>query len=147
MDDNKLVLVDEDRSLQWNYVNRVERELAINSDYTTIPTNPLLPESYKEVVMILARACNHSRIALLIDEDESYVAFMMVVDEDCIPFMLEPLEEVCVPTNCIYKVYTDDKLASSSSEDGLLREFLGDTVIPDLNNNIESWKSFKYVEE
>ena len=147
MNDDELVLIDEDRSVQWNYVNRVERELAINSDYNSIPTNPLLPKSYKEVVMTIARACNHSRVALLIDEDESYVAFMLVVDEDCIPFMLEPLADIQVPTNCIYKVFTNTQLASSGSEDGLLREFLGETVIPDLNNNIESWKSFKYIEE
>jgi len=141
-----LIYIDEDKSVQWNYVNRVEKELATCNDYTKITSNPLLPQSYKDVVMILSRACNHSRVALLIDDDEQYVAYMIVVDEDCIPFLLEPLDDVEMAMNCIYKVFTDTKLALSKSADGNIQEFIQDTVIPDLNSDIGSWKHFKCSE-
>lgn len=146
MNEEDLVLLDETKSIQWNYVNRVEKELSLNNDYKKIIINPLLPKSYREVVTILSKACNHSRVALLIDEDETYVAFMLLVDEECIPFLLEDLENINVPTQCIYKVFYNTELAISKVDDGLLGEFIKDTVIPDLNENIISWSSFNKIE-
>lgn len=142
MDDDDLILVDDSRSLQWNYVNRVERELSSCNDYRMIMVNSLLPRSYREVVMVLARACNHSRVALLIDEDEKYVAFMLVVDEDCVPFLLDGLGDIVTPITCVYKVFFDSVLACSGEGDGCLHDFIEDVVIPDLNENFESWKCF-----
>lgn len=141
MDDN-LLLIDEDKSLQWNYVNRVEKELAICNEYHKITMNPLLPDSYKEVVIVLSKASNHSRVALLIDDDEEYVAFMLVVDSEAIPFLLEDLEQIKTPVNCIYKVFRNDELAKSNVSEGKLQEFMESTVIPDLNTNIDSWQHF-----
>lgn len=143
MNEDDLVLINDARSIQWNYVNRVEKELYLNNEYESIVINPLLPKSYKEVIMVISKACNHSRVALLMDEDENYVAFMIVVDEECIPFLLEDLEDIKTPTNCIYKVYYNTELANSTSEEGLLQEFIASTVIPDLNNDVESWNRFK----
>ncbi len=142
MNDDDLVLIDECKSLQWNYVNRVERELSLNNDYQSITMNPLLPRSYKDVVMCLSRACNHSRVSLLIDDNEEFVAFMLVVDADCIPFLLEGLDDVVMPMKCVYKVFKDDLLAKSTVEDGMLQEFIYSTVIPDLNSDFGSWKKF-----
>ena len=143
MNEDDLVLINDARSIQWNYVNRVEKELYLNNEYESIVINPLLPKSYKEVIMVISKACNHSRVALLMDEDENYVAFMIVVDEECIPFLLQDLEDIKTPTNCIYKVYYNTELANSTSEEGLLQEFIASTVIPDLNNDVESWNRFK----
>ena len=147
MKDEDLLLIDENRSNQWNYVNRVERELNTNNQYPMVTMNPLLPKSYKDVVMVLAKACNHSRVALLIDDDEEYVAFMLVVEEDCIPFLLESLDNIETPTTCIYKVYRNTKLAMSHSSEGLLSEFISSTVIPDLNNHLDSWNKFKLIND
>lgn len=145
MDADDLVLIDESKSLQWNYVRRVEKELSSCNDYKMIALNSLLPRSYREVVMILSRACNHSRVALLIDEDEQYVAFMIVVDDDCIPFLLDDLKDVVTPTVCVYKVFTDSVLACSCEDDAVLQDFISDTVISDLNYNFDSWSHFNYL--
>lgn len=142
MNEDELVFIDEKKSVPWNYVNRVEKELGTNNDYQYITINPLLPRSYKEVVIVLSRASNHSRVALLIDDDEEYVAFMLVVDDDCIPFLLEDLDEIKMPTKCIYKVYKNTELANSNPENGELQEFIQTTVIPELNNEISSWTVF-----
>lgn len=144
MNDDDLVLIDETRSVQWNYVNRVERELASNNQYQYITMNPLLPRSYKEIMMIVSKACNHSRVALLIDNEENYVAFMMVLEEDYIPFLLDGLDDVETPTRCVYKVFPNTELACSSTDSGELRKFIESVVIPDLNGNFDSWKPFKY---
>lgn len=147
MNDEDLVLIDSARSLQWNYVNRVERELNTNNQYPMVTMNPLLPKSYKEVVMTLAKSCNHSRVALLIDDNEEYVAFMLVVEEDYIPFLLEGMEDIIVPTKCIFKVFPNNELALSKTEEGMLHDFISTTVIPDLNSNIESWIPFRNIVE
>lgn len=147
MNDDDLVLIDESKSLQWNYVNRVEKELSLNRDYNMITINPLLPRSYKEVVMTLAKCCNHSRVALLIDDEENYVAFMLVVEEDYLPFLLEPLDDIETPTDCVYKVFPNSELALSTTEDGSLQDFIADTVIPDLNNDFDSWNRFKLLQK
>ena len=44
MEEDDLVLIDECKSVQWNYVNRVERELELCNDYASIAVNPLLPQ-------------------------------------------------------------------------------------------------------
>lgn len=146
MDDEDLVLVDESKSVPWNYVNRVEMELATNSSYRKVTLNPLMPRSYKEVVMTVSKACNHSRVGLLIDDEERYVAFMIIVDEDCIPFLLDDLENIETPMNAVYKVFYNTKIAGSSPSEGLLQNYMSEVVIPNLNNSFDSWNSFKYKE-
>ncbi len=146
MNDDDLVLIDESKSLQWNYVNRVEGELSLNNDYNKITINPMLPRSYKEVVMTLAKCCNHSRVALLIDDEERYVAFMLVVEENYLPFLLEPLDDIVTPARCVYKVFPNTELALSTTDDGSLQDFIAGTVIPDLNSNFDSWIAFEQME-
>ena len=143
MNEDELILMDVDKSLVWNYVHRVENELLISNKYQAITMNNLLPRSYKEVVMTLAKACDHSRVALLIDDAESYVAFMLLVEENYVPFLLEGLDDIVTPVPAVYKVFVDEALSKCSSGDGALEEFITYTVIPDLNDDFESWVHFK----
>lgn len=141
---DNLLLLNDAKSLQWNYVNRVDLELSQSQSAANVMVNKLLPDSYKEVVMLLSRACNFSRVALLLSEDERYVAFALIVDEDYIPFMLDELVGVVVPCPCVFKVFPDSVVARGGTGDGVVESFLEDVVIPDLNTNFASWKSFWY---
>lgn len=146
MNDEDLILVDDTKSVQWNYVERVDIELKHGNTSSSITMNPMLPKSYKEVIMVLTKACNHSRVALLIDDAENYVAFALIVDGDCIPFLLDPLDDITTPMTAVYKVFTEDELAKSKVSEGLLQDYIQDTVIPDLNRNFDSWKPFIVVD-
>ena len=63
-----LLLVDEDKSVAWNYVTRVDKELEQSNDSGSVLLNPLIPSSYKQVIGVLSRSCNFSRTALLMDD-------------------------------------------------------------------------------
>lgn len=147
MNEEDLVFLDKNKSISWNYVNRVDKELSLNKSHESAMLNPLMPKSYKDVIMIMSRACNYSRVALLLDDDEEYVAFMLVVDDEYVPFMLEGLADVVTPMDAVYKVFSDTDVATSHVGDVLLTNFIAETVIPDLNENFNSWSHFKTLEE
>ena len=138
-----LLLVDEDKSVAWNYVTRVDKELEQSNDSDSVLLNPLIPSSYKQVIGVLSRSCNFSRTALLMDDSESFVAFMLVVDEECIPFMLDELDDIVMPMRSVYKVFFDTTVATSVLGNGVLEEFIANVVLPDLNDNFDSWVEFK----
>ena len=144
--DEELLIVDDKHSNEWNYVERVEHELAFCDDFKSVLVNKCLPRSYKEVLGVVGRGSNSSRTSLLLDDTESTVAFVVVVDEEAIPFMLDCMEDVFVPVNAVFKVFYDDDVAFSK-DNVLLNEFILDTVIPDLNENILLWNKFKQEEE
>lgn len=140
--DEDLLIKDYDRSLEWNYVDRVEYELGFCDDYNSVLGNKCLPLSYKEILAVVSRGSNSSRTSLLLDDDELVVAFVIVVDEDAIPFMLDCLEDVFVPINAVFKVFYDNDVAFCK-EDDKINTFIQDVVIPDLNMDDGSWKCFK----
>jgi len=144
MKDDNLVLVDQNKSIPWNYVNRINKELSLNNSHESVLINSLIPNSYKDVVRIISKACNYSCIALLLDNYEEYVAFMLVVDENYIPFMLDELDDIITPMKAVYKVFPNTKVATSHDEDNILMDFISDTVIPDLDDNFDTWTHFVY---
>ena len=117
MKDDNLVLVDQNKSIPWNYVNRVNKELSLNNSHESVLINSLISNSYKDVVRIISKACNYSRIALLLDNYEEYVAFMLVMDENYTPFMLDELDDIITPMKAVYKLFPNTKVATSHDED------------------------------
>jgi len=144
MEKDDLLLIDENKSVAWNYVSRIDYELEYNHSAQSVLLNNLIPYSYRKVIGIITKACNFSRTALLLNDEEDLVAFTIIVDDSCLPFLLDELDDVVTPMMAVYKIFYENDLARVSEDDKSLSDFIANTVIEDINNNFESWKSFKY---